>query len=340
MKSMFLFGACIFLLLALLPSTYAYYVYSDLVTDGALSYHIPGKGTYGATGNITDVYGVRNCTITGTVLTGTYPDRGFTGINFTGSADYCEIADANVLGFSGGAGTVAFIAHVQADQLMHYVSQYATTGNQRGWYIQFQNSAPDNSIVFTLGYNSGASFLQASSAANAAVVGTTQCIVVTYNQSVANGTMRIYVNGTEVSYTTPNNLSGGAANSNQNIRWGGYQAATGRDFIDIMGYLTQSTKQWNSSQIQNFCNVALAGGDIFETAPDDTCTYGGSGDWYIQDNCTITGDVDMGGNDVFLNKSGISVNFSARLYNYGIIGAIYSASHPVLWFPKGVGVLG
>lgn len=53
-----------------------------------------------------------------------------------------------------------------------------------------------------------------------------------------------------------------------------------------------------------------------DVTPADSCTYGGSGDWDIDpsDNCVLTTDTDVGGNDVICEGSG-SVTISANITN-------------------------
>lgn len=51
-----------------------------------------------------------------------------------------------------------------------------------------------------------------------------------------------------------------------------------------------------------------------------TCNYGGSGNWHVNafDNCTITSNVNMGGNNIIFNSSGI-FKVNADITNYGKI---------------------
>ena len=52
----------------------------------------------------------------------------------------------------------------------------------------------------------------------------------------------------------------------------------------------------------------------------DTCTYPGSGNWEVEcsDNCVITSPVDMGGNNLILNGTGVFV-VNAAIYDIGFI---------------------
>jgi len=59
---------------------------------------------------------------------------------------------------------------------------------------------------------------------------------------------------------------------------------------------------------------------VYEVVPSDSCTYSGSGDWEVVcgDNCSITTEVDLDGNDLIVLGEGI-FNVTGNLTNFNDI---------------------
>lgn len=102
-------------------------------------------------------------------------------------------------------------------------------------------------------------------------------------------------------------------------------------FVDMVGVLNWSnvTKSINSTEgatirWQVFANDSsnqFSATDIFQfdtTIITDTCTYV-SGDWVVEcsDNCVITSDFDIEGNDIIITGSGLFIVDGVDIFNYG-----------------------
>lgn len=77
------------------------------------------------------------------------------------------------------------------------------------------------------------------------------------------------------------------------------------------GYIYVGSYQDNGMTQFNFTDLFPAPG------PTDTCTYT-DGNWFVScnDNCSITSDVDLGGNNITINGTGI-FDIAANITNYG-----------------------
>jgi len=120
-----------------------------------------------------------------------------------------------------------------------------------------------------------------------------------------------FVFNTELAANSLYFIETGSGTSSYTQTWGAISFDTGTNVDWKWG--TRVSGTINTSQVQNILSITTK---VYQE-PTDTCTYT-SGTWAVNcaDNCAITSEVDLGGNDITITGYG-TFSTTADIINYG-----------------------
>lgn len=248
-------------------------LHSVLADTSGLSVFFTFENSTGTAVNTTDFYKINNASINGT---GTASVAGFigTGANFSGAVGtFIYIPYSQYINFSKPFTIEFWLKATRSTTIEQYFSQYNTTSNQRG-VSSGVLSNPAQSISFTLPYPDGSNInsSQTSNTSNGAnkCVNSWCYLVYTWNSSIDGGEQKIYMNGTEVSYTSLAKSLGSANPGNVQALWIGNYHSASRPLAGVIDNFGITPYVLTDAQINTRFNNYVQGYLPTDTIPNAT----------------------------------------------------------------------
>lgn len=301
----------------------------------------------GTTTQVNDYYGRVNWTVNGTmnVQSQTWGGRSINLTNSTGgdhlsflqTRHQSSIWPLSVSSFTKGC-FVILSTNATTQQL--WSSPYYTTGNNRSEGLTTATN-PFAGLQESLGgattgntTNSNTSLFRNN---------VTYFVMVTWDKAQRSGTPVIYLDGSNRTGSTVGRWTGDLHYSTLDRWLMDYHSGTTREFLlgSGLGECFELNFSINETQAVSM-NSSLKTGNIAqwidaEFASADSCSYSGSGDYYVNNQCNFSSPINLNGNAMIINTTSI-VNVSTRIFNYSYI-RLPTSNNQIRLVP-GLGVLG